>query len=32
MAEEVKMGLRPKRKPKYMHSDVNTPFIKEEDP
>jgi len=32
MTEDIKMGLRPKRKPKYQHSDVISPFIQEEDP
>jgi hypothetical protein len=32
MTEDIKMGLRPKRKPKYQHSDVIKSFMQEEDP
>jgi hypothetical protein len=32
MSEDIKMGLRPKRKPKYQHSDVIKSFMQEEDP
>lgn len=32
MNEEPKMGLRPKRRPKYRASDVRFEFIQEEDP